>query len=61
MKPSWDDAPSWAKWLAMDEGGEWYWYEFEPKKFGFCFRQVKGETRQAMIDLDWEQSLERRP
>jgi len=30
MKPSWDDAPSWAQWLALDGDGEWYWYEVEP-------------------------------
>jgi len=30
MKPSWDDAPSWAQWLAMDGDGWWGWYEVEP-------------------------------
>lgn len=31
MKPSWDEAPEWAKWLAMDADGDWYWYLNEPK------------------------------
>ena len=26
-KPSWDDAPEWAEWLAQDESGEWFWFE----------------------------------
>lgn len=30
MKPDWDDAPKWAKWLAMDSDGDWYWYESSP-------------------------------
>lgn len=30
MKPSWDDAPEWAQYLAMDEGGCWYWHGGEP-------------------------------
>ena len=31
MKPSWDDAPEWANWLAMDKDGCWWWYEKEPE------------------------------
>lgn len=30
MKPSWSTAPEWAKWLAMDEDGVWFWFEFKP-------------------------------
>jgi hypothetical protein len=30
MKPSWDEAPSWAQWLAMDGDGMWFWYASEP-------------------------------
>lgn len=26
-KPSWDTAPEWANYLAMDGNGEWFWYE----------------------------------
>lgn len=26
-KPSWDDAPEWANALAMNEDGQWRWYE----------------------------------
>ena len=30
MKPDWDDAPEWAKYLAQDECGTWRWYMFQP-------------------------------
>lgn len=30
MKPSWKDAPAWAKYLAMDENGGWFWFEEKP-------------------------------
>lgn len=29
-KPDWKDAPKWAKWLAQDSDGEWFWYSEEP-------------------------------
>jgi len=28
--PDWKDAPNWAKYLAMDSNGNWYWYENKP-------------------------------
>lgn len=30
MKPSWDDAPTWAQWLAMNKSGNWFWFEYKP-------------------------------
>lgn len=29
-KPGWGDAPAWAKYLAQDQDGGWYWYESRP-------------------------------
>lgn len=29
-RPSWDDAPEWAQWLAQDASGRWMWYGDEP-------------------------------
>lgn len=29
-KPKWNDAPDWARWLAMDSNGQWFWYELAP-------------------------------
>ena len=31
MKPDWDDAPEWAKYLAMDDDGSYYWFDSEPE------------------------------
>ncbi len=30
MKPSWNNAPDWANYLAQDDDGNWHWYESEP-------------------------------
>lgn len=30
MKPSWNEAPDWATYLAMDADGQWHWYEVKP-------------------------------
>lgn len=30
MKPDWSASPSWAKYLAQDPDGEWWWYEERP-------------------------------
>lgn len=29
LKPNWNKAPSWAKWLAMDADGQWNWFSYE--------------------------------
>lgn len=29
-KPSWNDAPGWAKWLAQSPNGGWYWFNLRP-------------------------------
>lgn len=29
-KPNWKDAPKFAKWLAQDSDGEWFWYAERP-------------------------------
>lgn len=60
-KPSWDDAPEWAQWLAQDQDGSWWWFEWAPQRqqeawnFGGKAQIAKGEF------LDWEESLEARP
>jgi len=29
-KPNWNNAPKWARYLAMDENNTWFWYERMP-------------------------------
>jgi len=66
MKPSWDDAPEWAQWLAIDFDGEWIWFECEPISNEYGFWDVskvnaKSETAGFGIVKDWHLSLEPRP
>jgi len=63
MKPSWDDAPEWANYLAMDYDGEWFWFEFEPKlnSSGKVWARMSGRAKTAEICGDFHQeSLEPR-
>ena len=64
MKPSWNDAPEWAGWLAMDENGDWWWYEFEPYLGydGFFAERGGCEPQEDVIDHSgWRSTAERRP
>lgn len=63
MKPDWKDAPEWANWLAMDDGGEWWWYELKPaykKQFSF-WMETCGKTEVALPCISGDESLEARP
>jgi hypothetical protein len=62
MKPSWDNAPEWANYLAMDSDGCWCWYERPPVFVpttgwwrGGCY-EVALDPSHAAAD-----SLEKRP
>jgi len=70
MKPDWKDAPEWARWLAMDDDGSWWWYSIRPKNYGayFGLRGKVGRVESALtydnVDMDrepFEFSLEARP
>jgi hypothetical protein len=60
MKPKWDDAPEWAKWLAQDEIGAWYWYSKKPRFDGHVWKDG-GRFMRASIDVTAEETLEKRP
>ena len=65
MKPSWDDAPEWAQWLAMDSGGDWYWYENLPTLLNYIWSNVGDDDSRYEVAFrviqHWRNSLEERP
>ena len=61
MKPSWNDAPEWAQYLAADKDGSWFWYEREPKTVQVAFINDEGEGVEYAPLLNWQESLESRP
>ena len=61
-KPSWDDAPEWANFLAMDSSGKWYWYENKPHEAGDKFFSPEGIFEPAKPNYSgWRETLEERP
>lgn len=61
-KPDWKDAPEWARYMAMDEDGEWYWFENKPDCGGCAWHGDGGMLDYADVDGDsWKDSMEPRP
>ena len=74
-KPSWDEAPEWAKYLAMDGDGFWSFYEDRPEWaeeanewwLGFDSTDDSRWAQYGACDesgIDWDHAfdtLERRP
>lgn len=67
-KPDWKDAPEWAKWLAQDKDGDWFWWERKPlisPRCSYWMPSVYGKqfkrAPKGKINDEWKKSLERRP
>ena len=61
-KPSWTDAPGWAKWLAQDSDGGWWFYRGEPTAATYVWREVNRHyANDGDVLGDWRDTLERRP
>jgi hypothetical protein len=66
MKPSWDEAPEWARWLSMDASGDWYWYEDKPienwrgQEWQKNYRSESRTSVASQAD-EWYETLEERP
>lgn len=61
-KPSWDDAPEWARFLTVDQDGEWFWREFDPEHSSFGpWWESEGRKELAVIEPKWYEFLESRP
>jgi hypothetical protein len=66
--PSWDDAPEWAMWLAMDSNKVWNWFQNEPFQHRtdnwFTNKETGGQFRRALVTNDysgdWENTLQAR-
>lgn len=61
MKPSWNDAPKWAQYLAMDGDCEWYWYASKPSIASIDYVWYCDDCQYERADSDWKESLESRP
>jgi hypothetical protein len=60
-KPLWRDSPSWARYLAMDKDGSWFWYANKPTHVGTQWWPVEGDYRPYVTVGDWCDTLEERP
>ena len=69
--PEWSEAPEWAEWLAIDNNGEWYWYErqisADDMRGAWDYGSgLSGAIRSAAYSSDdgrpdWRSSLQPRP
>lgn len=61
MRPEWSKAPPWAKYIAMDRDGVWFWHENEPT-LGSRDWQSMGQISFAGEDaFNWKTTMEERP
>jgi hypothetical protein len=68
-KPSWENSPVWAQWLACDVDGDWFWFELEPVPLVggvWCTNHDGRPSFFAGIAEDdvvenWNDTLEQRP
>lgn len=64
-KPSWNDAPEWAQWVAQDADGEWFWYEEKPGLASCTWYENDGEdvvfALKGNENPNWRETLEQRP
>lgn len=63
MKPDWSEAPSWAKFLAMDSNGGWTWYEHIPYRDDVEWLPLKVTHKIKHVEsmTNWTKTLEERP
>lgn len=64
-KPSWENAPFWAEWLAQNYNGEWHWYELMPKQgidgwFTVSLTEYRDKAKDGKRNAAWWKTLEAR-
>ena len=64
-QPDWSQAPLWAEYFAMDDDGEFYYFEESPSMAGCSWQQQShgevGETFNHSYKGNWQDSLRKRP
>ena len=62
-RAEWEDAPSWANYLAMDANGYWWWYEEKPQlsRGIWAFGGERSRKTLHKQDVAWNESLQERP
>lgn len=63
VKPDWNRSPAWAEYLAMDDDGQWYWYECMPELNTGTWVHPEGTQTQPAYPFiaSHEETLEARP
>lgn len=64
MKPDWKDSPEWAKYLAQDQDGLWWWYESKPIISYDAWVPVDGdefEEAELLYGDSWKETLQEKP
>lgn len=59
-KIDWSTAPEWAKYVAMDSSGEWFWFEEKPNCLSNIWLGGKSQTVR-FNNSDWKDTLQERP
>ena len=63
----WSEAPPWAKWRAMDESGEWWWFADRPWNDNTGGWYLSKEAYQIAFggqgdsNPNWQDTIEKRP
>lgn len=62
-RPLWSQAPFWARYLARDMNGKWWWFQNEPTLFNGKWLNNGGSVRDAVpvCPPTFETTLEERP
>lgn len=61
MKPSWQDSPYWAAYLAKDADGHWSWFEYLPDRNQERWVTDGRVQHAGYVNDDWQDSMEARP
>lgn len=64
---NWAAMPAWAKWVAMDEDGHWWWFDKKPRELSTWWEEDGGYCGRIPVSHvpsftgDWRDSLVERP